>query len=129
MGEARPQGGLPEGRGHHDWDILPSAASRMVVWLYRSEMSSGDQLKGTSGSVKEKPCCARSALRLKEAAGGNGAGGSLEWRPRRAGLNPSAPASGHSCPCGCQGSACLERQVLLPPANLLGDPEKGVSPL
>lgn len=30
----------------------PSAASTMVVWPYRSEMSSSDQLKGTSGSVK-----------------------------------------------------------------------------
>lgn len=30
----------------------PSAASRMVVWLYRWEMSSLDQLKGTSGSVE-----------------------------------------------------------------------------
>lgn len=26
----------------------------MVVWLYRSEMSSSDQLKGTSGSVKKE---------------------------------------------------------------------------
>ena len=30
----------------------PSAASRMVVWPYRWEMSSSDQLKGTLGSVK-----------------------------------------------------------------------------
>ena len=34
--------------------FLPSAASIMVVWLYRSEMSSSDQLKGTSGSVKKE---------------------------------------------------------------------------
>lgn len=33
---------------------MPSAASRMVVWLYRSEMSSSDQLKGALGSVKEE---------------------------------------------------------------------------
>lgn len=46
-------GGLRRGEG-----ASPSAASRMVVWLYRSEMSSCDQLKGTSGSVEEdRPLC------------------------------------------------------------------------
>lgn len=32
----------------------PSAASSMVVWPYRSEMSSSDQLKGTSGSGRKE---------------------------------------------------------------------------
>lgn len=58
------------GRGRRS----PSAASSMVVWPYRSEMSSSDQLKGTSGSGRkgETVFCVLSFL----------CGHQLSWRDR-----------------------------------------------
>lgn len=81
----------------------------MVVWLYKSETSSSDQLKGTLGSGKgeERMPCAHSSLRA------TGSNPETDQRSSRrenslgkfssghqADLNPRAQLQGPGCPHG-----------------------------
>lgn len=85
----------------------PSAASSMVVWPYRSETSSSDQLKGTSGSERKEEgvfcalsclCGHQLSLRRTERLQKKWVGATQCSRHCQAAPSPSGPASGTRLP-------------------------------
>lgn len=138
--------------------LSPSAASSMVAWLYRSERSSSDQLKGTLGSEKEKEHSVLPPFSVPQRGfRSNGDGGVAGCSPisqchsfgnmaacaenhRERGV-PSArgwpqPVRGRwilASPAASAGRLCITRSATCVlgfcPLYLLCDPEKEASPL